>query len=493
MKATPFKPQITPNFIIRTLHLKTTVVPRPNQPFSKVITDSRKAEPGCLFIALKGEKVDGQDFIESAIAQGARGIVCRRGLLGSHYKDVCFFSVEDPLNAYRRIAAAWRREFSIPMVVVAGSSGKTTTKEFLAAILQGKWSSILKTQGSQNGFIGIPNTLLELRTEHEAAVIEVGIDEIGAMQQHMNLVGANSAVLTSIGPEHLLHLRDLPTVAREEGVALSHTAKAGGMVAVNLDDPWIRPHLSTLREGRKVPYSLQGATSPIDMISAQVNSTDNTLTFEGLGIPPTTLPLPLLGKHNASNLLAAVTIAAGWGLTGEEILAGIKKFKGTDARSEVYEMPDGTQVIKDYYNANPSSMAAGMDLLAQLSIQKHCKSTWLCLADMLELGPGEEGFHRELANKIIQLNMENVLLHGPRMEWLADELKKRDFKGYSAHFTSHSEVANALLQGLRAGDAILIKGSRGMRMEEVWKILDHDVKHHRDRPSKKGENFIPHP
>jgi UDP-N-acetylmuramoyl-tripeptide--D-alanyl-D-alanine ligase len=492
-----FKPLLTPDFVVRNLHLKIPVLPRPNSSFTKVTTDSRQVVPGCLFVALKGEKFDGHEFIEAAISKGARGVLFKRGTPVNTSKEVCLFGVEDPLTAYRRLAAAWRREFSIPVIAVAGSVGKTTTKELLSALLKGKWENILKTQGSQNGYIGIPMTLLELRPEHEVAVIEVGIDEIGAMQEHMNLIGANGALLTAIGPEHLVNLRDIPTIAREEGIALSTVARAGGVVAINLDDPWIRPHAMILREGRKIPFSIRGAISDLDMISGYVSTDGKTLTFQGLGIDPTTLPLPLLGLHNAANLLGAIAVAAGFGMSAEEIQNGLKTFKGAEGRSELRELPGPTPVVCDYYNAQPASVEAGLDLLSQISHQSGKKGTrWACLGDMLELGHEEERFHRELASKILELGIENVLLFGPRMLALFQELEARGFQGQKAHFDTHQGLASALTQGVKPGEAILIKGSRGMRMEEVWKILEPYAKSHWKQTSERkdsSKNPIPHP
>lgn len=476
MELHSFKPQMTPDFVVRSLHLKIPILPRARTPFTFVTSDSRRVEPGCLFVALKGDQFDGHDFIPSALASGARGILCRRGTTVTSHKDLCLFQVEDPLHSYRKLAAAWRKEFSLPIIVVAGSAGKTTTKELLAAILHGKWTHVLKTQGSQNGFIGIPMTLLELNESHEAAIIEVGIDEIGAMQQHMPLVGANAAVLTAIGPEHLENLKDVPTVAREEGFALSHVARAGGMVAINLDDPWIRPHLTTIKEGRKIPFSLLGNASSVDMIRGSLSPDGKTLNFQGLGIPETSLPLPLPGKHNASNLLAAISIAAGLGLTAEEIKNGLSKFRGATGRSEVKELSGNTTVICDYYNAQPASVAAGLDLLAESASES--RTLWACLGDMLELGTLEEKFHRDIAAQILRLNIHHVLLYGPRMKALEDELQKNHFSGQCKHFETHSELAQTLTQSVKPGDSILIKGSRGMRMEEVWKVLEPYAKSH---------------
>jgi UDP-N-acetylmuramoyl-tripeptide--D-alanyl-D-alanine ligase len=485
MHPTSFKPALTPDFIVRSLHLKVPVLPRPHLPFANITTDSRTLLPGSLFVAIKGDNFDGHSFIEDAITKGARAILCKKGTPVPNARDVSIFSVEDPLGAYRRIAASWRKEFPIPVIAVAGSAGKTTTKELLAAILQGKWSRVLKTQGSQNGFVGIPMTLLELRPEHEAAIIEVGIDDIGSMQQHMALVSPNASVLTAIGAEHLLNLRDVPTVAREEGIALSFVAKAGGMVAINLDDPWIRPHVTTLREGRKIPFSMNGATSEIDMIKGELSADGQELNFRGLGIQEATVSLPLPGKHNASNLLAAITLAAGLGLTSEEIKKGLLTFEGAEGRSQVRELNNSVTVICDYYNAQPASMEAGLDLLAELSQRsKTARPRWACLGDMLELGTNEEKLHRDLAKKILATGVENVLLFGTSMAALHDQLQKDGFKGRLAHFTDREDLAAELIHRVRAGDIILIKGSKSMKMGEVWKALEpHGSKTHESKNS----------
>jgi UDP-N-acetylmuramoyl-tripeptide--D-alanyl-D-alanine ligase len=448
------------------------------RPYSAVVTDSRKLQPDCLFVALKGEKFDGHDFIAEAIAGKARGVICRKEFADLYASDARLFAVDDTQVAYRKLGAAWRREFSIPLVAVAGSVGKTTSKELLTAILCGRWPQVLKTQGSQNGFVGIPMTLLELAPKHGAAVIEVGIDEIGAMQDHMQIVGANAAILTAIGPEHLEKLRDVPTVAHEEGLALQHVIGAGGLVAVNLDDPWIRPFSVTLRGGRKLAYSLSGTALPsqasgiteADVLRGSLSDDGRAMTVSGAGLNGLRVELPMLGKHNAMNLLGALALARGLGLNEGEIAAGLRTFVGSGAagRSELRELPGGTPAVCDYYNANPTSVEAGLELLTQVA---GTRSRWACLGDMLELGPDEESFHRGLALKISELRVENVLLYGQRMKWLQDELQKRGF-GQSKWFESHHALAEHLKTEFKAGEALLIKGSRGMRMEEVWKLFE---------------------
>lgn len=478
-----FRPHLTSRFVADALGLTDPLSGSGEAgfPFTTITTDSRKVVAGCLFIALSGEKFDGHDFIATALAQGAKGILCRRGVALDSYKEIYVYQVDDTLTAYRKLASAWRREFSIPVIAVAGSVGKTTTKEILAAILRGRWPLVHKTQGSQNGFVGIPMTLLELRPEHGAAVIEVGIDEIGAMKQHLAILNPSVSVLTAIGPEHLERLQDLPTVAREEGLALTIVAQAAGLIAISLDDPWIRPHWNTIRSGRKIAFTLSiesaNLTNPADSALIGTLSPDGkTMQIRGAGLEslPTEfeVALPLPGRHNASNLLAAIAVASGLGLTSKEMIAGLESFSGADGRSELRELAGSTPVICDYYNANPTSTEAGLALLTDISArQTPPRPRWACLADMLELGAEETRFHRDLAGPLIEQGIENVLLLGPRMRALYLELSARGFRGSFAHFDSHAALAQALTTGVTRGDSILIKGSRGMKMETVWALL----------------------
>lgn len=471
MKQAPsFQPLLTPEFVISALHLTQALPARGHSAFTEVCTDSRKIKPGCLFVALSGERFDGHEFVAQAFERGAAAAICRKGFeLGK--PGALIFRVDDTLEAFRMVAAKWRREFSIPVVVVAGSNGKTTTKELLSACLRGKFASVLKTTGSQNGFVGIPMTLLELTPAHGAAVIEVGIDELGAMEKHMTVVGGTGAILTSISHEHLEKLRDLATIAREEGVALSTTARAGGLCVVNLDDPWIRPHWATLKGGRKTGYRL-GAHAPARVASGEevlIGTIKGAeLAVRGQNFPEAAFALPLPGEHNAANLLGAIAVAASLGLTAAEIRKGLQSFQGAGGRSELKRLAGGLQVLCDYYNANPSSMRAAIAVVNQLG---GAKERWLCLADMLGLGPEEETFHRELAKSITDSRAEHVLLLGERMRALEDELRKLGFRADLRHFESREELGAALVAGVQPGDCVLIKGSHSMQMEKVWELL----------------------
>jgi UDP-N-acetylmuramoyl-tripeptide--D-alanyl-D-alanine ligase len=466
-----FRPQITPDFVARSLNLTLPAALLANSIdcFTSVTTDSRKVEPGCLFVALKGDNFDGHAFVAQAVRGGARGIVCQRGSSVGEPQGALVYVVDDTLSAFRKMAAAWRREFSIPFIVVAGAVGKTTTKELLTAILSGKYQHVLKTQGSQNGFVGIPMTLFDLRPEHEAAVIEVGIDEIGAMKQHMELVAATASLLTTIGPEHLEKLRDIPTVAQEEGIALTFVAQTGGLVAINLDDPWIKPHSKTIRAGTKLTYSMDDESA---QIKGSYDSATGTLQVRnGLKNVTANYPLPIAGLHNARNALSAIAIASGLGLSSTEIQSGLQKFKNPEGRSEVREVGKSERKIRvvcDYYNANPTSTEAGLDLL---DLVAKGSPRYACLADMLELGTDEEKFHRGLSDAIIKHGVEHVFLYGSRMKALEDELKTKGFSKDLRHFPDHAEMVKALTTGIRSGNTVLIKGSHSMKMEKVWENL----------------------
>lgn len=459
---------MTPEFVARALGEAFAPCPHDwTRPFTGTCTDSRQVEPGNLFVALGGQRADGHTFVDHALRRGARGVICRRDASVALPEGVWRFPVADTLEAYRTLAWHWRRQFAVPVVAVAGSAGKTTTKELLGAILSGKHDSVLATQESRNGFVGVPRTLLQLAPCHRSAVIEVGIDEPGAMLEHMALVGATVSIVTTIGPEHLEKLVDVPTVAREESYALSMVADAGGTIVVNLDDPWLRPFHADRRSGCSVGYSMYGEHSGDDVLRGTMR--DSVIVVSGLGLQETAFRLPLPGAHNAANLLGAIAIARILGLSKDEIEGGMSRVLLPDGRSELYELPGSVRVICDFYNANPASMAAGLELLSSLACaSKRARARWACLADMLELGDASESYHRELASRLAELEIEHVLLVGPKMRRAQEHLRALGFHADCRHFATHAELADTLAREATKDAVVLIKGSRGMRMEQVW-------------------------
>jgi len=433
--------------------------------FSGFTSDTREIKPDFLFIALSGEARDGHDFIEQAIEKGATGILHRKNFpLAS--ATATSFAVNDTLIAYRLFAQAWRKQFSIPILVVAGSAGKTTTKELLTAILRGKWKNVHQTQSSQNGFTGIPATLLGLRKYHEAAVIEVGIDAPNTMEDHLEIVSPTGGLLTSIGEEHLEKLIDIETVAKEEGKLFSYLEKHQGKTAINCDDPLILKAAEKITT-EKLFYGLKNLVKKTPFLLGEVDEKTQTLLINSKN--NFSLPLPLEGKHNASNLLGAVATALMAGLTTEEIAAGLKTFVPPSGRSEVHIWRNNIRIYCDTYNANPLSVKMALEMFMQNA--KNAAQSFVCLGDMLELGAKEEELHRALAQDLLKYKPSHVLLFGSRMKFLEDELKKQGFSGYIKHFDSTEMLAHALVKDAPSHSSILLKGSRGMRMERIWDLL----------------------
>lgn len=449
--------------------------------FQSICTDSRKISSGALFVAITGDQFDGHQFIPMALEKGATGILTEKAI-GSPAPfiepSIAIYQVPSTVEAYGKIAKAWRELFQIPVIGVTGSNGKTTTKELLTSILQGHYSNVLKTQGSQNGFVGIPMTLLELRAEHQAAVIEIGIDEIGAMEKHIALVHPTHILQTIIGPEHLEKLIDLHTVAKEELRALSLVDQYHGVLILNFDDPYI--HKASHGFKSKQQYSCSLATgsssehpspSPFHLC-AKIHSKTNELVCSGIGLQQERFSLPLPGRHNSVNLLIAITAALSLGLTPQEIKKGLSRFQAAEGRTEIKKILNHSLALCDYYNANPSSMQAALKLLTELSAKTALPSKrWACLGDMLELGPNEEQFHRNLATVILQEKTENVLLFGPRMKFLFQELQTQGFPGILQYFSAQEQMGQFLVKHFQEGDVLLIKGSRGMKMENIWKYF----------------------
>lgn len=440
-------------------------------PIAQITTDSRAVQPGSLFVAIKGDQFDGHDFIEQSIAKGAAAILTEKPV--ANPGDAIVFQVQSTLQAIRKLSAAYRAQFPIPVIGVVGAVGKTTTKELLSSILQGKFPQVLKTEGSLNGYLGIPLTLLRLRPEHQVAVIEIGIDEIGAMEQHLAVVQPTHVILTANGPEHLHQLKTVEIAASEELKALDYAFDRELPMALNLSDEfvlrWYAKHAKQFRGEHAVTYSLRqnipSQLQPTFTGEERAEANELRITAQGLDLR---LPTPLPGTHHAHNLLAAVAMASFFGMTTGEIEAGLRTFKTAFGRTEIYPLDGGTEIIGDYYNSNPTSVRAALQLLQ--SRASGGRNTHAVLGDMLELGSDEERFHRELATMLESTQIRNVWLYGPRMKWLREELEKRGFAAVR-HFETHPALVEALQPAIRPGDRILIKGSRGMRMEKVLEPL----------------------
>jgi UDP-N-acetylmuramoyl-tripeptide--D-alanyl-D-alanine ligase len=437
-------------------------------PITRVVVDSREVSAGSLFVALPGERVDGHDFVAQAAERGAVAAIVQRPVPAP--LSLVQIVVPSSLDALRKSAGAWRQQLSPRIVVVAGSVGKTTTKALLAALLTGHFGEdgVLCTEGSQNGYLGIPLTLLRLRPHHRVAVVEVGIDQPGAMFEHLALLAPHAALVTAVAPEHLDGLGSMESVVREESLALAFVAARGGLAHVNLNDPHLEPWARTLGAQARA-FSLGGGGRASTHATLAGEPHAPSLAFQR---PASfVLPVPLPGVHNAQNLVGAASVAMELGCTPEELTLGLSRFRPEPGRSRWQQRPNGAKVLCDFYNASPASVRAALAVIADTGAPRRV----VFLGDMLELSTSEEALHRDLASALIEAGITHAALVGPRMAWLADELRVRSAPVEVLSAAElHADILARALPWVGPHTAALIKGSRSMKMERVWEALSNE-------------------
>jgi len=420
------------------------------QRFLGISTDSRTLRPGELFVALVGENFDGHQFIKQAASSGSAGVIVA---LGS-------------TEVFGDLASFWRAKHSIPMVAITGSNGKTTTKEMVAAILSRSWK-VLKNHGTFNNLVGVPLTLLQLDRTYEAAVIEMGMNQPGEIERLTEIVQPSVGMITNIQPAHLEGLGDLASIQAAKG-ALFEGMAATGTIVVNRDDPRVLNEASSF-PGRQVGFSSEG--DPAEVWLERVVGMDGEGSRFLLRLPEETLEihLPVLGLHHIKNAVAAAAVAWALSLPAVNIGAALADFHPVDKRMQVLSLPGHIRVINDTYNANPGSMAAALETLMQVKQQGRALAV---LGDMLEMGEESASLHRQVGRIAAKQGVDHLLAMGKQASHLlagaADAGMARD---QLTEAGSHEEIAGRVRSFMAAGDWVLVKGSRGMRMEKVVEAL----------------------
>ena len=469
-------------------------------------TDSRKARAGYVFLAIKGDTHDGHDHVAKALEGGCLFAVVQQSWVAGNSVAAAFCArllpVENVLEAFRNWAKFSRRNLNIPLIAVGGSSGKTTTKEFLTAVLKMAYPQLHSTFQSQNGFLGIPLTFANLQQTSDLLVLEVGIDATGAMQQHVALAQPDVAVLTALGPEHLdglgtwenaraeelkLFLESPPTCVRVWQCADSYLRQAAvthvraqDVLVIQEDDEWPAPvtfddwaakgvHLFRYaKKTTSLSYSYTPPRGPA-RVTRRKEGTDFPAAQRGV------LQNPLLGSHNHDNLALAVAVACIFGLSSVAIQQGLAAFKPPARRSRIEVLPYNCHLYDDCYNANPASMNAAFSVLKSQEFS-HLKKV-LFLGDMLELGEESKSWHVDLAGALATLGNCTISLYGDEMTHLYEHLlcQRDSEKSWPHCVLAHlprSADPRDFLKGPQAvamlKDAVvLVKGSRGMAMERV--------------------------
>lgn len=424
---------------------------------SRVSTDSRAIRPGDLFIPLVGERFDGHGYITAALEKGAVGCLCERlpeQLLSGKF----YITVPDTLTALKDLSAWYRQMFSIPMVQVTGSAGKTTTKEMLAAVLSRRFDT-LKTEANFNNFVGTPQTLLRLEQHHQAAVIETGMDHFGEIRRMGEMVQPTIAVITNIGDAHIGNLDGTRQgVLRAKSEIFEHLSP-GGLAVLNGDDPL----LNTLTLPFRTLRCGEGGGCNVRVTEVQERG------IEGLSCTVTTekdtyhLNIPSPGRFMIYSAAMGVAIGEYLGMTRQEIEAGVEDYKPTGSRMHLICCSDDRLIIDDCYNANPQAMAAALRLLSVTQRPRRVA----VLGDMGDLGALSEASHRDTGRLIAELKLDGVVAVGRFMRYLADEVPGAE------HFDTVEQALPALHRAFSPGTALLVKASHAMHFEKIVEELEH--------------------
>lgn len=432
-----------------------------------VFTDSRKLVRGRLFIPLVGENFDGHAFAAAALEGGACGVMWQRDRGIPPEGPVIV--VEDTLAALQALAKAYLADVGCRVVGITGSNGKTTTKDMVYSLL-GTTFKVHKTGGNFNNHIGLPLTILEMPSDTEIAVLEMGMSGRHEIESLSAIANPEVAVITNIGEAHLLQLGSRHEIARAKLEIISGM-KPGGLLVYHGDEPLIP---LVLGEADTVkPEGLKTFTFGIDQQHNDDYPTgmmfhSNGITFTSHLHPEHGLELPLLGQHNVVNCLAALAVASHFGVSEDKIVKGISGLQMTGMRIEQITAPSGLTLLNDAYNASPLSVKAAIDVLDSL---KGYSQKVAVLGDMLELGPKELEFHAEVGEYAAGGKVDMLYTYGQLSEEAAKaaSIKRPDLPVY--HFTDKKELASHLAGQVHPKDVVLIKASRGMKMEEIVDAL----------------------
>jgi UDP-N-acetylmuramoyl-tripeptide--D-alanyl-D-alanine ligase len=438
--------------------------------FGEVVTDSTKVKKGSLFVALKGERLDGHRFVAGALERGAACAVVHQNLGAGTRPSATVVRVADTLRALGDLAHYRREKLAPTVIAITGSNGKTTTKEMLAAILEEARlhgtvlrGRVLKTEGNYNNLVGLPLTLLGLRPRHKVAVVELGTNRPGEIRRLTEISAPDLGIITAVAPAHLEGLNSLAGVAREKSALFRHM-RPGGAIAVNVEDPHVR-RLAAKFAGRKIPYGLGAAVRAEAVRIAQPDGMRFVLRAQARRCP---IRLHYLGSHNVSNAVGAAALALALGVSLAAIRRGLEKARPYAMRMQARSW-QGAVVINDAYNANPASMNAAVNTLAALNGGGEKVAV---LGDMFELGRSAGREHRALGKRVAENRIHRLYLLGAQADAVKAGAVSAGMNGDQIVIgRDHADIARRLRSHLKKGDWLLIKGSRGMRMEKVLSEL----------------------
>ena len=436
----------------------------PEEVVQEYSIDSRTVGPGQLFFAVKGERLDGHDFVEQALRNGAIAAVVRKDQLGRYPHETRLLAVEDTLAALQTLATAVRKLWGKPLVAVTGSAGKTTTKEAIAHVLSARFR-VLKSEGNFNNHFGLPLMLLKLEPEHDVAVIEMGMSHAGEIRALAKIAQPEIGVVTNVAPVHLEFFDSLAGIARAK-YELVESLPASGVAVLNADDEYVSQFGRDFK-GKVVMYGTR-AGADVRAKNVQSKGTDGAEFDVVIASVREHATLPLVGEHNVLNALAAVAVGLERGLKPAEAVGALATLAPADKRGQVLQVGNIT-VINDCYNSNPKALNAMVDALANMKAMRRI----VVAGEMLELGAAGEAMHREAGKHLAEKKIDVLLGVRGLAQAMVDSAKQ---SGMHAEFVATPEAAGDwLARETHDGDVVLLKASRGVKLEkaiETWKSLN---------------------
>jgi UDP-N-acetylmuramoyl-tripeptide--D-alanyl-D-alanine ligase len=428
--------------------------------------DSRTIQPGEVFFAVRGERMDGHDFVNQALENGAiAAVVSKEKLvtLRSHVApdapmraETVLIPVDDTLIALQLLAQAVRRLWERPLIAVTGSAGKTTTKEAIAHVLSTRFR-VHKSEGNFNNHFGLPLMLLKLEPEHDCAVVELGMSRLGEITALAQIAEPETGVVTNVAPVHLEFFKDISEIARAK-YELIESLPASGTAVLNADDEYVSQFGRDF-EGKVVSYGF-GSAATVRAENFESRGEQGSAFDVLVGNRREHAKLPLVGSHNAQNALAAIAVALEQGIPLPEAVASLATMTPADKRGEVVRIGNIT-VINDCYNSNPKALAAMVDALSDMAAKRRI----VVAGEMLELGPQGESMHRDLGRYIAEKGID--VLVGVR-SLAAEMVHAAKEEGIRAEFLPTAEEAGEwLARETRDGDVVLLKASRGVKLEKA--------------------------
>lgn len=433
-----------------------TLVPPVDGSVDQVSTDTRSIPKGSLFVAIRGERFDGHDFIPQALEAGAAAAVSSRPIEGVGP----LILVDDTRKAYGRLAAWYRSQFPLFLVGVTGSVGKTSTKEMIYTVLSQKMQ-VLKTKGNLNNDIGLPKTLLELDGSCQGAVIEMGMSHFGEISYLSRICRPTLGVITNVGVSHIENLGSRENILKAK-LEILDGMEPGSKLILNRDNDMLATLYGKLDNALWFGIDSPGQVSAKDLTQSGTE-TLFTVCWQGKEYPAR---LPVLGTHNVYNALAAFLVGIQAGMEPEQIVESYGRYENSGMRQRLSEY-DGIKVIEDCYNASPDSMQSALSVIGSIPCQGRRVAV---LGDMLELGERSAQFHRQVGEMAAGAGIDQLVCFGEESAQICEGARQKGFCQVS-HFLDKKTMVSYLEETLKKGDAVIFKASRGMRLEEAIEML----------------------